>query len=106
MSRAADVVCREDVQDATLTATFKNLGKADATVSLFVPRGETDGKVFEGSCRPLEGAIETFVECSVMTSGESGYEVSVYSLGGSRLQSAVTGWTMKGKGRTTILPCK
>jgi hypothetical protein len=105
-AKGRTVVCARPVQDASLTATFTNVGQANMKVSLFVPNGEFSGSRHEGRCRAQEGAIEASFTCTVFTSTDSGYGVSLYSIGGPGLTASVRSWNMQGQGRPEHLPCR
>ncbi len=102
----SDVVCVDrDLQDATFAATFQNLGTSDAKVELSVPTDESSVETYSGQCSSDEGAIELAVTCQIMTSTDSGYQVRLFSTGGSSLTASVTPWSMVGDGNTIVIPC-
>lgn len=94
-----------DIQDSQLSATFSFLGE-DASVTLFVPAGETSGQTFEATCKADSGAIELAYTCNVMTSTDSGWEVKLFSIGGSKLKASFQPWNMQGKGEVTSVSCQ
>lgn len=99
------IVCVDKrFQDATFSANFE-LKNPTSTVDLFIPDGETSGVTVSGECQRDAGAIELAMTCNVMTSTDSGYEVRLFSIGGSTLSASVTPWSMAGKGQSIPLPC-
>lgn len=99
------VVCVDKrFQDATFSASFE-LKDPKSSVDLFIPDGETSGVTVSGECQRDAGAIEMAMTCNVMTSTDSGYEVRLFSIGGSSLYASVTPWSMAGKGESIPLPC-
>jgi hypothetical protein len=100
------VVCKRPVLDASLSATFTNVGKTGMKVSIFVPTGEFSGRRHQGPCRAQAGAIEASYTCTVFTSTDSGYDVALFSIGGPGLTATVQSWTMVGPGPKESLPCR
>ena len=92
------------LQDASYSAAFTT-GKAGTKISLFVPSGESDGQRYSGNCRSEQGSIELSLICTVKTTCHSGYEVRLFSIGGSELTASITPWSSAGQGKSITIPC-
>lgn len=104
VSFAKTITCRRHVQDSSTIVRFVNVGKA-MTARLFVPAGETAGNWVTGRCKSDTGAIETSYTCNLFTSTDSGYNVRLFSIGGSQLYASVQSWSRRGKGPLQQLSC-
>lgn len=100
------ITCRPKgkVQDSVTLARFTP-ARNGMTVRLFVPAGETAGNWVNGNCKWDTGAIETSYSCNIFTSTDSGYNVRLFSIGGSQLYASVQSWTMGGNGALQSLVC-
>lgn len=83
------VVCvNREIQDSSIIAKF-TLKEVGSKVDLSIPWGETNSKTFSGECKREEGAIELAVTCIVLATSDLGYEVKLFSIGGSSLFATV-----------------
>ncbi|MEK6774278.1 MAG: hypothetical protein AABY64_10080 [Bdellovibrionota bacterium] len=104
-SAGKNVLCTDrKIQDAHFVAKFFDTGVEGAKIELSVPTGESSAKTLSGICFP-DQSVELAITCSVITSTDSGYQVRLFSAGGSELKASVTAWSMAGMGKPTILPC-
>ena len=95
------IVCVDrEIRDSSYAAEF-NLKQSVPTVELFILSGALDGE-----CQYDEGAIDLSLTCNVMTSTDSGYEVKLFSTGGSSLKATISSWNMAGKDEPISLPCE
>lgn len=106
MSPIQPKICQvPDLQDSAMVVTLNPVRGVYSQVELFVPTGETSGRTLNGTCQGVEGSIEFALECNIFTSTESGFEISVRSIGGEEINAVVTPWNMMGKEEPTVLPC-
>lgn len=85
---------------ADLAVNFDGVYTDNVTVEL-----SSDGRSHDGRCAPLVGAEEAFYNCTIFTSTDSGYYLTLESDGSPSLHSTVQHWTMQGVGLVTVLPC-
>ena len=93
------VNCRDSRMPNIFIATFEtNRFTRKMTVSLTVPAKSPEGKseAYTGECAQDKGAIEAAYTCNAMTSTDSGYEVRLFSIGGSSLHASIQAWNMMG----------
>ena len=101
-----DVTCVDrNLQDATLVASFIEVGDSDARVKLLIPTDENSVKTYTGDCTQDTGSLEFAQTCSVQGPDDVGFVVRLFSMGGSDLFASVTPLTMAGPMPATNLPC-
>lgn len=103
---AREVICVDDFNsEAPTVAQFRNIGTKEAFVELFIPKAGNEGKTYTALCIKDKNSIELSVICNVMTSTDSGYQVRLYSKGGTELNASVTLWNIIGSQKPKILSC-
>jgi hypothetical protein len=96
---ATQVTCFSDVVGQPQHVAIFTLGAGTPVASLTLP----NGKRYSGTC--TSAGRETNVSCNVQMNSDYGYQVLLFSLGGSKLLASATAWSRGGQGRTIPMTC-